>query len=144
MISSKVFGVAAFAACLWSSVALAAGAQPAEGRTEFAPIQSISYVFGSKSMSGYFVRVSDTCAVMLMISEKSDPDHVLATTPTRVRLLLNPDQTAGLDTQEGRSLNITCGADARTLLVDASSRAAAPSAPQAVQAGTADKPTIAE
>jgi hypothetical protein len=126
MISWKGIGFAALGAGLWSSVALAAGAvtPPANGKTEYAPIQSISYVFGSKSMSGYFVRESAACAVILMISEKSDPDHLLPTTPTRVRLVLNPGQTAGLDSQEGRSLNMTCGAGAATLLVDVGEGAA--------------------
>ena len=126
MISWKGIGFAALGAGLWSSVALAAGAAPppANGKTEYAPIQSISYVFGSKSMSGYFVRESAACAVILMISENSDPDHLLPATPTRVRLVLNPGQTAGLDSQEGRSLNMTCGAGAATLLVDVGEGAA--------------------
>lgn len=126
MMSRKLSRVAALAATLLISAAIAAGAAPpqAQGRTEFAPIQSISYVFGSKSMSGYFVRESATCAVTLMISEKSDPDHLLPLTPTRVRLVLKPGQTAGLDSQEGRSLNITCGTHARTLMVDSGERSA--------------------
>jgi hypothetical protein len=126
MILRRVPPIAAFAAGLWSFVALAAAAVPTldDSRAQFAPVQSISYVFGSKSMSGYFVRESAGCAVILMISEKSDPDHLLPTTPTRVRLALKPGQTAGLDSQEGRSLNITCGADARTLLVHADERSA--------------------
>jgi hypothetical protein len=116
--------IAALAAGLLASATIVAAAAPpqAGGRAEFAPIQSISYVFGSKSLSGYFVRESAACAVTLMIGEKSDPDHLLLTTPTRVRLVLKPGQTAGLDSQEGRSLNVTCGADARTLLIDARER----------------------
>ena len=116
--------IAALAAGLFASATIVAAAAPpqAGGRAEFAPIQSISYVFGSKSMSGYFVRESAACAVILMIDEKRDPDHLLPTTPTRVRLVLKPGQTAGLDSQEGRSLNITCGADARSLLIDARER----------------------
>ena len=124
MVLRRVSPIAAVAAALWSFVALAAAASPphAGSRAQFAPIQSISYVFGSKSMSGYFVRESGGCAVILMINEKSDPDHLLPTTPTRVRLVLKPGQTAGLDSQESGSLNITCSADARTLLVDAGAR----------------------
>src|SRR5262245_21662930 len=107
MISWKLFGIAAFAAGLATSGALAGAATPqADGRAQYAPLQSISYVFGSKSMSGYFVRESAACAVTLMISEKSDPDNLLPTTPTRVRLVLKPGQAAGLDSEEGRSLNI--------------------------------------
>ena len=119
----QVSCIAALATGFLASATIVAAAPPqAGGRAEFAPIQSISYVFGSKSMSGYFVRESAACAVTLMISEKSDPDHLLLTTPTRVRLVLKPGETAGLDSPEGRSLNMTCGADARTLLIDARER----------------------
>jgi hypothetical protein len=109
-------------------------AAPGRRQAQYAPIQSISYVFGSKSVSGYFVRESGACAVTLMISEKSDPDHLLPTTPTRVRLVLNPGQGAGFDSAEGRSLNIVCGPDAQALLVDAGERAPAPTVRQGTQA----------
>ena len=149
MLSWKLLGIAGFAAGLATSAALATATTPqADGRAQYAPIQSISYVFGSKSMSGYFVRESGACAVTLMISEKSDPDDFVSTTPTRVRLVLNPGQAAGLDSQEGRSLNMTCGAGAATLLVDAGERAAAPYARKLVESprrlGTAVKPAIVE
>jgi hypothetical protein len=32
--------------------------------------------------------------------------------------MLDPGEVAGLDSEEGRSLNFTCGEDAATLLVD--------------------------
>jgi len=92
----------------------------AGGETRYAPAQSISYEFGSKMMSGYFVEQSSTCLVTLMIAEKSDTDG--APSPTRVRILLYPGQIAGLDSEEGRSLNFTCGEDAKTLLVVAGQR----------------------
>ena len=41
---------------------------------------------------------------------------------TRVRLVLNPGQTAGLDSEEGRSLNFTCDEGATALLVDSGER----------------------
>lgn len=89
---------------------------------KYAPIQSISYDFGSKSMSGYFVQQAGTCLVMLMVFEKSDPDKSLPPSATRVRLVLNPGQIAGLDSEEGRSLNFTCSEGATTLLVDVGER----------------------
>jgi hypothetical protein len=135
MISWKLFGIVACAAGLATSVALATATTPqADGRAQYAPIQSISYVFGSKSVNGYFVREAGACAVTLMISEKSDPDHLLPTTPTRVRLVLNPGQGAGFDSEEGRSLDIMCGPDAQALLVDAGERAPAPTVRQGTQA----------
>ena len=74
-------------------------------------------------MSGYFVEQSSTCLVTLMIAEKSEAaGGAPAPSPTRVRVLLYPGQIAGLDSEEGRSLNFTCGEDAKTLLVVAGQR----------------------
>ena len=103
---------------LWVGVPAAAGGPPDVDGARYAPIQSISYEFGSKSMSGYFVQQSASCIVTLMISDKNDP----AASPVRVRLALVPGQIAGLDSEEGRSLNVTCGAGAQTLLVDVGAR----------------------
>jgi hypothetical protein len=36
--------------------------------------------------------------------------------------VLNPGQTAGLDSEEGRSLNFTCGEGATALVVDSGDR----------------------
>ena len=79
------------------------------GQAKYAPIQNISYDFGSKSMSGYFVEQASQCLVMLMVSEKADPDAAPPATAARVRLVLSPGQMAGLDSEQGRSLNFTCG-----------------------------------
>ena len=59
---------------------------------------------------------------MLMVYEKPDPDSDAPSSATRVRLVLSPGETAGLDSDEGRSLNFTCGAGAKALLVDAGER----------------------
>jgi hypothetical protein len=67
-----------------------------KGRVRYRPIQSISYEFGSKAMSGYFVRRNSLCVVTLMIAEKTDPD-LPPPTATRVRMMLEPGQVAGLD-----------------------------------------------
>jgi hypothetical protein len=57
-----------------------------------------------------------------MVYEKSDPETAPSSTATRVRLVLNPGETAGLDSEEGRSLNFTCGEGAMALLVDSGER----------------------
>jgi hypothetical protein len=105
---------------------LSASAAPAmaqvKDETKYAPIQSIRYDFGSKSMSGYFVDQAKRCLVTLMVYEKRDPDAASSSTATRVRLVLNPGETAGLDSEEGRSLNFTCGEEATALIVDAGKR----------------------
>jgi hypothetical protein len=53
-----------------------------------------------------------------MVSERSDPDKSLPPSATRIRLLLRPGEIAGLDSEEGRSLNLTCSNGATTLLID--------------------------
>lgn len=118
---ASFFAATAFVG-LWAS---AASSQPPAQLTEqatYRPIDSIRYDFGSKSMSGYFVEQARKCAIMLMVYEKSDPDEIPASTATRVRLVLNPGETAGLDSEEGRSLNFTCGEGATALIVDSGER----------------------
>jgi hypothetical protein len=73
-------------------------------------------------MSGYFVEEAATCLITLMIIERSDPEALLPFSPTRVRLVLYPGQVVGVDSEEGRSLNFTCGDDATALLVEAGER----------------------
>ena len=106
---------------LWASAA-SAQSQSVKSEATYAPIQSVRYDFGSKSMSGYFVDQAKRCVVMLMVTEKGDPDAAPSSTATRVRLVLNPGQTAGLDSEEGRSLNFTCGEGATALVVDSGER----------------------
>jgi len=73
-------------------------------------------------MSGCFVEKAGACHVMLMVFETTDPDKSPPPSATRVRLVLLPGQIAGLDSEEGRSLNFTCGDGGRTLLVRAGDR----------------------
>ena len=102
---------------LWASAALSQTQAPIE-QAKYAPIQIISYDFGSKSMSGYFTEQASKCLVTLMVSEKADPDAAPPATAARVRLVLSPGQMAGLDSEQGRSLNFTCGEGATALIVD--------------------------
>ncbi|TIP26414.1 MAG: hypothetical protein E5X67_20555 [Mesorhizobium sp.] len=50
------------------------------------------------------------------------PQGEEAATATRVRLVLNPGQIAGVDSEEGYLVNLTCGMDATTLLADVGAR----------------------
>jgi hypothetical protein len=124
MFSRTMFGVSALAvaiaASFWPSApALSGESTPQnEARARYLPIQSMSYDFGSKSMRGYFVQHGSVCLVTLMVIEKNDPDRPSPLTATRVRLMMDPGQIAGLDSEEGRSLNFTCGEDAAALVVD--------------------------
>jgi hypothetical protein len=108
---------AAITASFWSSGSAVGGSSlQKEGDALYRPIQSISYEFGSKAMSGYFLQRNSLCIVTLMIAEKTDPD-LPSPTATRVRVILDPGQVAGFDSEEGRSLSFTCGEDAATLAV---------------------------
>jgi len=125
MLIRKIAQASAFAGTvaisLWAAAA-SAQSQSVKSEARYAPIQSVRYDFGSKSMSGYFVDQAKRCVVMLMVSEKPDPDAASSNSATRVRLVLNPGQTAGLDSEEGRSLNFTCGEGATALVVDTGDR----------------------
>ena len=128
MFPMRIPGVLAFGgmivACLWAWAPAASAGSPSavEGKAVFTPIESIRYDFGSKSMSGYFVEQAGACRVMLMVSERTDPEKSPPPSATRVRLVLLPGQIAGLDSEEGWSLNFTCGDRATTLSVDAGER----------------------
>ena len=115
-------GTIGLSLCIAIPAALSGSPPPVENQTRYLPIQSISFEFGSKSMSGYFVKQASTCQVTLMISEKGDPEQPLPQSAARLRLALHPGQMAGLDSEEGRSLNFTCGDNAASLLVDAIER----------------------
>jgi hypothetical protein len=114
--------VATTAVSLSTGIPSASSGPPEVSEAEYRPIQSISYEFGSKSTSGYFVQQEGACFVVLMITENSDPEARLPPSPTRVRLVLSPGEIAGIDSEEGRSLNFTCGEAAATLLVTEGSR----------------------
>jgi len=127
MLPSKLCGIAAFAGTIavggWVlAPAASGGSLSTDNNARYAPVQSISYEFGSKAMSGYFVEQSATCVVTLLISEKTDPEQSVQPSPTRLRLELNPGQIAGLDSEDGQSLNFTCGEGGTTLAVDAGDR----------------------
>jgi len=116
---------ATFALCLlaWTS---AASGEPAASvnRVRYEALQSVSHEFGSKFTTGYFVSDKGKCRLTLMVAERSDPEHPSGQTAARVRLVLNPGQTAGLDSEEGQSVNFTCGNDATALVVDRGEREA--------------------
>jgi hypothetical protein len=111
----------AFFLCASAPVAFAQTAA-IQGQDRYEPLQAISYEFGSKFASGYFVHHSGKCVVTLMVLEKSPPEQPLPYTAARVRVRLDPGQIAGLDSEEGGSLNFTCGAGASALLVDIAER----------------------
>ena len=65
---------------------------------------------------------NSVCRVTLMIAEKIDPG-LPSPTAARVRVMLDPGQVVGFDSDEGRSISLTCGEDAATLVVSYGERA---------------------
>jgi hypothetical protein len=128
MLSRRLTNISAsagtIAAALWIWIPAASSGSPSsvDEKARYVAVQSISYEFGSKAVSGYFVEQSANCVVTFMITEKSDSEQSVTPSPTRVRLELNPGQIAGLDSEEGQSLNFTCGEDGTTLTVDVGER----------------------
>ena len=126
MLTKTIARASAFAATvvlgLGASAALSQPPAQTMEEVRYRPIDSIRFDFGSKSANGYFVEQAKKCVVMLMVYEKPDPDTASASSATRVRLVLNPGETAGLDSEEGRSLNFTCGDGAAALVVDSGER----------------------
>ena len=109
--SAMIASVAAVAAVA-ASAARVAGAQAI-----YKPMQSISHDLGSKSAIGYFVREAGECQLVVMIAENTDPESGPMLSAARLRLALRPGQAAGLDSEEGRSIELTCGDEAATLTV---------------------------
>ena len=122
--NKKIMSVAGtFFLCASAAAAFAQSAA-VQGQDWYQPLQAISYEFGSKFTSGYFVRQAGKCLVTLMVTEKlHNPEQPAQPSAARVRFVLNPGQIAGLDSEEGQSLNFTCGENAAALFVDAGDRA---------------------
>jgi hypothetical protein len=78
---------------------------------------------------------------MLMIAEKIDPG-LPSPTAARVRVMLDPGQVIGFDSDEGRSISLTCGEDAGTLVVGYGDRDKLMKQEDAAIADTTDKLVI--
>ena len=61
----------------------------------------------------FFSKTLDFAGFVVAIGGRLSP-----VTAARVRLMLDPGQIAGLDSEEGGSLNIACGTGATTVTVD--------------------------
>jgi len=119
---TKSIQCVAFSGLLIASVAgvatVASSASTAlPGQTTYLPMQAISHDLGSKAAIGYFVQDAGACEVVMMIGEKNDAETASTTSAARLRLALLPGQRAGVDSEEGRSIDLTCGAGASTLIV---------------------------
>jgi hypothetical protein len=122
MLTKSIKGVGLAGLLIASVAGVAAVASSAStagpGETTYFPMQAISHDLGSKSAIGYFVREAGACQVIMMIGEKADAETASASSSAaRLRLALLPGQRAGVDSEEGRSIDFTCGDAANTLIV---------------------------
>jgi hypothetical protein len=90
------------------------------GVETFWPIEGISYQLGSKLAVGYFEPRNGECQVTLMIAEAVDPDQARPSSAARLSLPIRPGGRASLASEEGRSIEITCGEGAQTVAVKCS------------------------
>jgi hypothetical protein len=128
MLTSAIRPVFIGALATGSVAAIAAEGGPAADQdpsvvATFRPIEGISYELGSKRAVGYFEPrngkrlVTFKCLVTLMIAEKVDPDQARPSSAARLSLAMLPGQSAALASEEGTSMEITCGAGAETVAV---------------------------
>jgi hypothetical protein len=102
------------------TMAVAAGAtanRNPSGLATIWPIEAIRYELGSKRVIGYFEPRDGKCQVTLMIAEAIDPDKALPLSAARLSLPILPGASAGLASEEGRAIQLTCGAGAQSVVV---------------------------
>jgi hypothetical protein len=87
------------------------------GQATYLPMQAMTYDLGSKAAIGYFVREGGACHVVMMIGENGSVETASNLSAARLRLVLLPGQRALVDSEEGRSIDLTCGQEAGTLIV---------------------------
>src|SRR5262245_42487205 len=101
---SRAIGAAIAAACLPAG----AGDDGRGASERVRPIEAIRAVLGSKRVAGYFVAANGECRLTLMIAEDVDPMTVEPFSAARLVVALRPGQSAGVDSEEGASLRLTC------------------------------------
>jgi hypothetical protein len=103
------------------------------GMAKFLPLQGFSQTLGSKQAVGFFEEKGGRCRITLMVAEAFD--EASDRTPpsaTRITTTIEPEQSTTVESVELSSLKITCGADAKTVSVEASPSASS-SPPIAMQ-----------
>ena len=130
MISSKT----KFASLALMAIALSQGAQPvgaggAEKRIE--PAKAISLILGTKRAIGYFLAENNVCATTLLISEAFLDDDFDSPAATRVNMTIHSGTTSSVDTVDGRTLEMSCGKNAKFMTVQTIERIAYQTQPRA-------------
>ena len=99
------------------AISWASGVKAVTGERSYRPVQAIDYALGSSRAVGHFRQQDNSCQVTLMLVDESGAEVRHAHATARLRLALRPGQTAGLDSRQGRYIDLTCGPDAETLTV---------------------------
>ena len=84
----------------------------------YRPAQGLNHRFGSKLAVGYFLQKDGACALSIFLTENAEE----GTPPSASRLLVKvaPGENVKLNSVEGKSLEIKCGAAGATLEVRSS------------------------
>ena len=122
MPTSAIWPVFIGALTTGSMLAIAGAGGPAanqdpHGIATFRPVEWISYQLVSKRAVGYFEPRDRECLVTLMIAETVDADQARPSSAARLSLAMLPGQSAALASEEGTSMELTCGAGAETVAV---------------------------
>ncbi len=102
---------------------LAAAAPAWAGQIETAgPIQAVTQAFpDEKGVLAYYTPEAGRCDLVLMMVQELAP---------RIRVTLAPDQAATVEDVSGGAVKVTCGAEAKELLVERT--------PPAIEAASAE------
>jgi hypothetical protein len=81
----------------------------------YEPVQGLSYRFGSKLAVGYFSQKEGACALNIFVAENTGDDA--GPSASRLQFKVMPGENVKLNSAEGESLEMKCGAQAATLEV---------------------------
>jgi hypothetical protein len=79
------------------------------------PMMAASFDAGSKRVVSYFLNGDGDCKLTLMIGERSRDEQDGAPPAARLKVAVEADTTASLDTEEGKSLQFACKAGAQAM-----------------------------
>ena len=79
----------------------------------------LDLTLGAKQVIGYFNNEKGQCKVTIMVADAFDDAGVADSPAVRFEVALDAGAKALMDTAAGRSLEFTCGEDAREMTVDA-------------------------
>ena len=82
----------------------------------YRPTQGLNHRFGSKLAVGYFLQKDGACALSIFLTENAD-EGMAPPPASRLQVKVAPGEDVKLNSVEGKSLELKCGAGAATLEV---------------------------